>query len=264
MSTLSKTLRKFASIPTTVLLAGYLATAPAQCALAADLSFLCSAALKAAMEELIPEFEKTSGHAVKTAYANITRNTERLRRGNPADLAIISAQQWENLNREGKIDPGVRVIIGKVGAGACVKKGASRPNIGSVETFKRTVLNARSIALGDPGHGAPIGSYVMGLFDRLGIADEIRPRITLIVGGQECQAVARGEAEIGFSAMTEIVGAPGVDPIGPLPAEVQFNVVLTAAMPIHARQPDAVKALLEFLTSSRAVSVFKSRGLEPG
>ena len=216
------------------------------------------------MEELIPEFEKTSGHVVRVTYANITSNTERLRRGDAADVAIISARQWDDLNHEGKIDPGVRTIIGKVSAGACVKTGASRPDISSVEAFKRALLNARSIVIGDPSHGAPAGSYLIRLFDQLGIANEIRPKIRFIVGGQECRAVASGDAEIGFSQITEIVGAPGVDLVGPLPREIEFVTVLTAAMPIHAQQPDAVRALLEFLTSSRAFSAFRSRGLEPG
>jgi len=135
--------------------------------------------------------------------------------------------------------------------------------MGSVEAFKRTLLNVRSIAVGDPNRGAPVGSYVIALFDRLGIGSKMNWKIRLIVGGQECQAVVRGDAEIGFSQMIEIIASPDVDLVGPLPREIQYFTILTGAMPMNAQQRAAGKALLEFLTSPGVVSVFKSKGLEP-
>jgi molybdate transport system substrate-binding protein len=102
--------------------------------------------------------------------ANAGTNTERLRKGDVADLAIVLPQQWETLRQEGKIDPAVRVGIGKVGLGAFVKKGAARPDISSVEAFKQALLNTRAVAVRDPSQRSPVGTYVIALFDRLGIA----------------------------------------------------------------------------------------------
>ena len=107
---------------------------------AAEVRFLCADALESSMQELIPEFEKTNGHRVKMILANAGTNTERIRKGDVADLAIVLPQQWETLRQEGKIDPAVRTVIGKVGLGAFVKKGAARPDISSVEAFKHALF----------------------------------------------------------------------------------------------------------------------------
>jgi molybdate transport system substrate-binding protein len=117
---------------------------------AAEVRFLCADALESSMQELIPEFEKTNGHSVKMILANAGTNTERVRKGDVADLAIVLPQQWEILRQEGKIDPAVRIVIGKVGLGAFVKKGSARPDISSVEAFKHSLLNRRAIALRYP------------------------------------------------------------------------------------------------------------------
>lgn len=239
-----------------------LAVATGSYARAADITFMCADALQSSMEELIPEFRKVSGHNVKVGYANIGTNTERLRKGEEADLAIVSPQQWDSLQREGKIDSAVRVVIGKVGLGVFVKKGAPRPDITSVEVFKRALLSARSIAVRDPSRGSPVGIRTMALFDRLGIGGEIKPKIRL-TADRPFEAVINGNAEIGFSTMTEIVATPDVDMVGPVPTELQNYIVFTAAVPAIAKQPAAAKALIEFLGSPRAVSVFKSKGFEP-
>src|SRR5258705_2406027 len=117
---------------------------------AAEVRFLCADALESSMRELIPEFEKATGHRIKMMLANAGTNTERIRKGDVADLAIVLPQQWEALRQEGKIDPAVRVAIGKVGLGAFVKKGAARPDIGSVEAFQHAPFNTRAIAVPDP------------------------------------------------------------------------------------------------------------------
>src|SRR5262249_27486682 len=131
---------------------------------AADVNFACAIALQSAMEELIPEFQKSSGHTVKISYGNIGNNTERVRKGEALDLALVSPAQWDALSKEGKLDTAARTVIGKVGIGGFVKKGAAKPDIGSVDAFKRTVLAARSIALGDPSQGSPVGVHMVPLF----------------------------------------------------------------------------------------------------
>src|SRR6266478_7336661 len=195
---------------------------------AAEVRFLCADALESSMQELIPEFEKTTGHSVKMILANAGTNTERVRKGDVADLAIVLPQQWETLRQEGKIDPAVRIVIGRVGLGAFVKEGAARPDISSVEAFKHALLNSRAIAVRDPSKGSPVGTYVIALFDRLGIGDDIKPKLRL-TADRPYETVAKADAEIGFSTIAEIVASPEVDLVGPLPSEIQnFNIFTTA------------------------------------
>jgi molybdate transport system substrate-binding protein len=238
--------------------------APSNYAAAADITFMCAEAMQSAIDELIPEFRKMTGHAVYIEYANIGTIAGSLRQGKDADLAIASPQQWESLRKEGRIVSDVHRDVAKVGAGVFVQKGAARPEINSVDAFKRAILNARSIAFRDPNQGSPVGTRILALFDRLGISAEIRPKLLLTVG-RPYKEVINGHAEIGFSTLTGIVAAPEgeVGLVGPIPTELQDFIVYSAAVPTVAKEPVAARALLEFLTSARAVAVFGSKGFEP-
>src|SRR5258705_4660935 len=227
---------------------------------AAEISFLCAEALESSMRELIPAFETTTGHSVKMMLANAGTTAERVRRGDMADLAIVLSQQWETLRQEGKIDPGVRVVVGKVGLGIFVKKGAARPDIGSIEAFKRTLLQSGAVAVRDPGQRSPVGTYVIALFDRLGVGDDIKPKLRL-TADRPYEIVVKGGAEMGFSTIAEIVASPEVDLVGPLPGEIQNFIVFTTAIPINAEQVAAAKAFIEYLTSPGAKDIFKSKGI---
>jgi molybdate transport system substrate-binding protein len=230
---------------------------------AADITFLSSNALQSAMEEVLPEFEKASGHNIRVTYAAAADNAERVRKGERVDLAVVTPEQWEDLRKEGKLGAASRVVIGRIGIGAFVNKGAARPDMSSEDALKRTLLNARSIAVGDPSD-SPVGKHVVALFDRLGVGNDIKPKLRLTGAGQgTIQAVARGDAEIGFAQMTEIMGSADVASSGLLPAILQAYVTFTAAIPASGNQA-AAQALVGFLTSSRAVTVLKSRGFECG
>jgi molybdate transport system substrate-binding protein len=232
---------------------------------AADIRFLCAGALESTVEDVVSEFQKATGYNVKAEFAAIGVITRRLRNGDAADLAIVSPRQWEDLAKEGKVDPAIRVIVARVGAGVFVKKGAAKPDISSVDAFKRTLLNAKSVALSDPAGGGPVGIYATGLFERLGISADVKPKLRLVGGGlAPVEPVAKGEAEIGLSTISEILPAPGVELVGPLPAEIQSFIVYTGAIPGTAKEPAAAKALLDFLISPRVTPVLKSKGLERG
>ena len=225
---------------------------------AADVTFLCAFALQSAMQELIPEFEKASGNSVHVEYASIGAITERVRKGDEVDVGSVSSQQWERLQKENKIVSGPKAVLGKVGLGVFVKKGASRPDIGSVDSFKRAILNAHSIAIPDPNKGFPVGTYLIPLFERLGISGDIQQKLQFTGGGPApMKLVAKGDAEIGFSFMNEIVASPDVDFVGPLPADIQNFTIYTVVIPASAKDAVAGMALIDFLTSPRAVSVFK-------
>lgn len=261
-----KTLTKILKIIKVTALAGLTIVAIESCARAENITFLCAAALQPVMQELLPEFQKASGHNVKVEYANIGIITERIRRGDEADLAIVSPQQWESLQKDGKVSTDPRIAIGKVGLGVFVKKGAARPDISTVDAFKRTLLNAPSIAVADPKGGSPEGAYLIPLFDRLGVSSEIKSRLLITPArhGATVDAVVKDDSDIGFTQMNEIIGSNDVDLVGPLPADIQNFTVFTAAIPVSAKDVVAAKTLIKFLTSPRAVTVFKSKGLEAG
>jgi molybdate transport system substrate-binding protein len=232
---------------------------------AADITFFCAGSLETTVERIVPEFERATGHHVKATFAAIGVITRRLRNGDAADLAIVSPQQWQDLRTEGKIDPATQVIVAKVGVGVFVKTGTAKPDISSVEAFKRTLLNAKSVALSDPAGGGPVGIYAVSLFERLGISADVKPKLKLVGGGlPPVEPVAKGEAEIGLTTIAEILPAPGVELVGPLPAEIQSFIVYTAAIPATAKEPAAAKALIEFLMLPRVTPVLKSKGLERG
>jgi molybdate transport system substrate-binding protein len=218
----------------------------------------------------MPEFQKASGHNVKATFAAINVITERVRKGNAADIAIVSPQQWEDLQKEGKLNPDVRVVIAKVGFGVFVKGGAAKPDISSVEAFKRAFLDAGSIALSNPAGGGPTGLYSARLFDRLGISAELKPKVKIpgaARAGQPVAAplfelVAKGDAEIGLAQISETVAAPGVELVGPVPVDIQNFTIFTTAIPANAKELVAAKALIDFLTSPKATSVLKSKGLD--
>jgi len=261
-----KTQTKILKIIKMMAIAGLAVIATEGHARAADVTLLCAAALQSAMTELIPEFQKASGHSVKVEYANIGIITERIRRGDEADLAIVSPQQWESLQKDGKVGAETRIVIAKVGLGVFVTKGSIHPDIGSVEGFKHALLNARSIAVANPNQGSPEGAYLIPLFDRLGIGGDIKSKLQITAArhGATIEAVVKGDADIGFTQMHEIIVSPDVDLVGPLPADIQNFTIFTAAIPASAKQAPAAKALASFLASQRAILVFKSKGLQAG
>jgi molybdate transport system substrate-binding protein len=240
-----------------------LAVAAADQGRAAEIRFLADSTLQSAMEELIPEFQKASGHTVKVTYAAPGANTERVRKGEPADVAIVSSEQWDSLQKDGKLAPGTRVVIARAGVAIFVKKGAVRPPVGSVDDVKRALAGAGSIAVGDPGR-SPVGRHVLSLLDRLGIAAGVKPKLRLADSTDAAiQIVAKGEAAIGLAETTDIMLSADVEAAGPLPPEIQRFTTFAAAIPASANQA-AAKSLVDFLLSPPAVRVLKAMGLECG
>jgi molybdate transport system substrate-binding protein len=233
---------------------------------AAELTFFCPGALQSSAEELLPEFQRSTGHNVKAIFTTPGLTTRRVRNGEVADLAIIFPQQWEDLKSEGKLNPTVRVVIAKVGVGVFVKKGTAKPDISSVDAFKRALLNAKSIALADPAAGGAVGIYAPALMERFGISAELRPKIKLVGGGvAPVEPVIKGDAEIGLTTISEIIQSqPAIELVGPLPPEIQTFFAFTAGIPGNSRDPAAAKALLDFFTTPRAISILKAKGLESG
>jgi molybdate transport system substrate-binding protein len=244
-------------------LMGFLLVAAfSQPTLAADIKVLTAGAMRGVLAELLPRFETDTGHKVSLDNATAGMLAQRIEAGEAFDVAVITPKAIDGLIGKGKIAPGSRVDVAKVGIGVAVKAGAPLPDIATVEGFKRTLLAARSVAYIDPKAGGSSGIYFDGLLDRLGIAGEIRQKAKLKQGGHVADLVAAGEAEVAVHQISEIVPVKGVVLVGPLPAEVQNFTTYTAAIGANAKDAAAAKALVERLAGPAAWPILKMKGME--
>jgi len=222
-----------------------------------DIKVMLSAAFKEAYLELVPEFERASGHKVTSFWVPSVQMISRLKGGEVVDLVILSAAALEDLRGAGIVSE--RNDLAKSGIGVAVKAGAPRPNISSGDAVKRAVLAAKSVVYST----GPSGIYLIGLFQRMGIAEKIQGKIRQVQGEPAGGVVARGEAELGFQQMSELLPVPGIDVIGPLPPDIQQVTVFSAGLHASARAPDAARALVKFLKAPAAAPVIRKKGMEP-
>ena len=229
---------------------------------ASEVKVLASTAIKTALEVLAPQFETAANHKLFIVYGASARLQPEIEKGEAFDLAILSTAVTDALIKQGKLVAATRVDIARSGAGVAVRKGAPKPDISTTESFKQALLNAKSLGYSEAGAS---GQFLMAMFQRLGIAQEMRPKLKLARPNQpSLQALADGEIDIGIPQISEALVFPGVDLVGPLPPDVQVYTVLPAAVATNAENPDAAKALLEFLATPAAISVLRAKGLEPG
>jgi molybdate transport system substrate-binding protein len=234
-------------------------------AAAADVHVMTSGGFTAAYNELTPRYELATQDKVLTAYGASMGNApdsipSRLERGEPADIVILAAPALEELIKQGKVAPGSRVDLVRSTIGMAVRAGAPKPDISTVEALKRTLLDAKSIAYSASASGTYLSTE---LYQRLGIADQVLPKSKRIVSERVGSVVARGEAEIGFQQVSELLPIEGIDYVGPLPAEVQKVTVFSAGIVVGAKEPEAAKALIRYFTSPEAAPVISKTGLEP-
>ena len=234
---------------------------PEKSADTAAIKVLASVALKGVYLELAPQFEKASRCRLATEWAGTDPILKRVQGGESADLVIAPAKLIDTLIASGKIAGG-RVDIASSGVAVAVKKGAPRPDISSRDALKRALLAANSIAYSS----GPSGVYLAGLFRRMGIAEQLQSKVTQTPPGTFVgEFVARGEAEIGFQQMAELlhVGS-GLDIVGPLPTEIQQITMFAGGIHAAAQAPAAARELLAFLAGPDAAAVIRKKGMEPG
>jgi molybdate transport system substrate-binding protein len=226
-----------------------------------EIRVLASIALKGIYLELAPRFESASRCKLATEWAGADPVLKRIQAGESADLVIAPAKVIDELVASGRIARGGRVDIARCGVGVAVRRGAPRPDISSTETLRRALLAARSIAYSS----GPSGVYLADLFRRMGIAEAIAAKVTQTPPGTFVgEVVARGEAEIGFQQMGELLHVgPGIELVGPLPSEIQNITVFSGGVHANARQPGLARALLEFLCTPEAAAVIRRKGMEP-
>ena len=229
---------------------------------AAEVKVLTTGAMKAVVLELVPQFEKETGH--KAVIDNDTAGgvARRVEGGEAVDVVVNTPGGLNDLAGKGRIVAGSRANVARVGIGVVVKEGAAVPDISTADAFKRALLAAKSVAYIDPAAGGSSGIYLANLFEKLGIAAEIKPKAKLKQGGYIAELIANGEAELGLHQISEILPVKGVKLVGPLPAEIQNYTVYAAAVGANAKQPDAAQALIKLLTGPAADSVLKARGME--
>ena len=228
---------------------------------AADVALLAAGASKETVSELIPVFEKATGHRVVATFATAPAIRKRLADGEAFDLVISSAQDIDSFIAAGKLAPGSRTDLMKTGVGVAVRAGAPRPDIGSTEALTRALLAAPTI-----GRSAGTsGDYIVAMVARLGLSEQLVPRLKQAPPGKQVpDMLVAGDVEIGLQQTSELINAPGIVYLGPLPPDLQKTTVYAAGIFAGARQPAAAKALVGTLTGPAALAVIKHNGMDPG
>jgi molybdate transport system substrate-binding protein len=231
-----------------------------------DIKVLSTTAMKMVFEALSPRFEHETGNRLTVSLGPSSQLEARLAEGEAADVAILALTGAEALSARGKIVAGSLVVVARSSIGIAVPKGAPKPDIASVEGFKRAMLDAKSIAVSKPVGGGQSGAHMAKIFAQLGIADAMAAKAKYGAGGAAGLAglvVRRGEADIGIQQMAELMAVSGIDVVGPLPAALQGVTPFAAAIPASATHAGAGRTLIDFLTTPAAKSVIKAKGLEP-
>ncbi len=230
-------------------------------ACAAEIKVLSTQATEQAYRELAPQFEQASGHNLSTIFTGTLDVQKRIAAGESYDIILMAGPAIEDFIKSGKIVPGSRIDIARSGVGVAVKAGAPKPDISTTDAVKKTLIAAKSIGYST----GPSGVYLTGLFQRLGVADAIKSKLKQTPTGVFVGSiVANGEAEVGFQQVSELAHFVGVDFVGPLPADIQDITVFSAGLQVGAKEPDAAKAWLKFLTAPEHATAFSARGLTPG
>lgn len=234
------------------------------CAFGSDIRVFCTQGLTGVMTKLGPQFERESGNKLIVTYGPTGGLVGRVNRGEDFDVVIVSNTALAELAKQGKVIDQSRTDIARAGIGVAIRRGAARPDISSVEAFKETLLNAKSIAYTNPADGGLSGVYTAEVIKKLGIAEEVAPKTKLARGGTSSGVlVASGEAEMAIQMTSDLIPVPGVEVVGPLPAAIQNYSVLSAGVRAGAVDPIAAKRLIVFLTSAAVTPVLRETGLEP-
>ncbi len=234
----------------------------AQLAAAAEVKVLTVGAMKEVVLSVVPEFEKATGHKVIVMNDTNGGLVKRIEAGETFDLAVLTPASVDALAGKGKIAPGTRADLAKVGIGVVVKEGAARPDISSLDAFKRALLNAKTVAYIDPASGGSSGIYISKMLQQIGIAEQIKPKERLKQGGLVAELVANGEAELALGQISELQSLKGVKFVGPLPAEVQNYTTYAASIGAGTKDGEAVKTLIKHLAGPTATATLKARGME--
>src|SRR6187551_9674 len=243
-----------------IVLATLLVTA--NIASAAEIKALITTAMNAAIVELVPPFERATGHKVTVSYDPSGGLARRLRGGEFADMILVASSELDKLIAEGRARE--RTDVSRTGIALAVKKGAPHPDVSTPEALKRALLAAKSIGHTAPAGGGITALHIQKVFERLGIAEQVTPKVKLAAGGPNGRVsvlVASGQAEIGLQQLSELISNPDVEVIGVLPGDLQQITINAAGITSVAKEPDAARALIRHLTTPAARASYKGKGL---
>jgi molybdate transport system substrate-binding protein len=229
-------------------------------AAAAEVRLIGATPMAAVVKELAAQFEGATGHKLVAKFVSGPVVKREIDAGETFDVAISITPVIDDLVKEGKIVAGTRADVAYAGLGVGVRAGAPKPDISSVEAFKRALLNAKSVAHSAEGAS---GVYFKGLVERLGIAEEMKPKLRPMTADALAKAVPSGEAEM-IVVTSSVIRAGAAEWVGSLPAELQFYNRFAVGVGVNAKEVEAAKALIKLLTSESAVPVIKANGMEPG
>jgi len=234
-----------------------LLAAPVQ---AAELKVLSGNGARAAVLELAARFDRASGHKTSVEFAVNPQTRAKIESGQAFDVAILNPPVLDALIRQKLIVAETRAVLGRAGIGVGIREGASKPDISTVDAFKRVLLRSKSVAY--PGEGAS-GKYFVSVVERLGIAAEMKPKMRPMPAEYNVEVVASGEAEMVVVVASRISGVPGVQLVGGIPQELQTWIGFTAGVGSAAREPQAARAMLRFFTAPDSAAVLRAHGVEP-
>jgi molybdate transport system substrate-binding protein len=238
-----------------VVLVGICAGSPA-----AEIKVVAPNVMKESVTRIAQRFEGAANHKVTLSWGGSEAISKRMAEGEVADVVLTTAPALERLARDGKVVANSRMDIGRTAIAAAARADGPKPDISSVEGLKKALMDARKVAISS---GAS-GRYLEGLFEKLGVADQVRGKLVQPPSGAQIgDLLARGEADLGFQQVTELLHAKGIQYLGPLPAEVQNYTVWSGALHTAASQADAAKGFLEALRTPEAQADLRKEGMEP-
>jgi molybdate transport system substrate-binding protein len=229
------------------LLLGVAAWVGAQRAEAAELQVISAGAMRSIVTELAAAFEKETGHTVKLTFGTVGVIKAKLAEATPVDVVIMTDEAMRDMTRQGAVVEGSWTPIGRTGIGVAVRDGAPKPDIGSPEALKQTLLSTKSLVYVDPAQGGTSGIHFAGVLQKLGIADAVKPKTTLVPGGYPAELVARGDVELVVHQISEIIPVKGVTLVGPLPKELQKTTVYAAGVTVGSASRTTAGAFVAFL-----------------
>jgi len=244
-----------------VLLVVLAACATATLAEAGELNVLSAGAVRSIVTDLAKAFQDETGHTVKLTFGTVGVIRQKLAAGEKADVVIMTDVAIDDIARQGTVAPGSRTDIGRTAMGVGVREGAPRPDVSTPDALKQTLLAAKSITYVDPAQGATSGIHFASVLQRLGIADAVKSKTTLVPGGYPAELVAKGEVELVVHQISEIVPVKGVTLVGPLPKELQKLTVYSAGLAAQSDTPEMARAFVGFVTRPAFKPKFAEAGL---
>jgi len=232
-------------------------------AMAAEIKVLASNSVRTMLEDVAPLFTRASGHSVTLGFGTSAQVAKRVVAGEAVDLLVVTPDVVEQLSKTGKLAGAARSIARSL-MGVGVRTGTPHPAIGSADALRKTLLAVKSVTFSDPGTGAASGVHTVAIFERLGIADAMKPKWRLGDGTSSGRMVVSGEADLAIWQISAMKPVKGLDVVGPLPAALQLTTHLSAVVAKGAAAPDAAKALIGFFGMPEAAAEMLARGLDPG